>query len=228
MKTTILQAVTNLSSVSNFELKSLYHGENKMNNVGTALEYFVKDMFCSTLDVSSIREKDRKHSDFLSYLGNQNNPPDFILKDGDAVEVKKIKTLKGDIQLNSSHPKLKLYSGDSRIKKACRESDGGDWHEKDVIYTVGSVVHGRIKVLWFVYGSCYAADNDVYESTFDRVSSKIASMKDLDFNKTNEIGRINSVDPLGITYLRVRGMWGIRNPHAVFGHLTDFDSHSEY
>lgn len=30
---------------------------------------------------------------------------------------------------------------------------------------------------------------------------------------------MNRVDPLGITYLRVRGMWGIENPWTVFDYV---------
>lgn len=33
---------------------------------------------------------------------------------------------------------------------------------------------------------------------------------------TRELGKLNKVDPLGITYLRIRGMWGIENPFQVF------------
>ena len=34
--------------------------------------------------------------------------------------------------------------------------------------------------------------------------------------QTRELGRINGVDPLRITDLRVRGMWMIRNPIVLF------------
>jgi hypothetical protein len=30
---------------------------------------------------------------------------------------------------------------------------------------------------------------------------------------------VNRVDPLGITYLRIRGMWGIENPIKVYNYL---------
>jgi len=36
------------------------------------------------------------------------------------------------------------------------------------------------------------------------------------------------VDPLGITYLRVRGMWGIYTPQKVFGYLTEFNKESDF
>lgn len=136
MKTNILKALLNLVKIKNFQLNSLYAGRNRMNNMGTALEYFVKDIFCDTINANGISEKDRKHSKFLSYSGNQNNPPDFIIKGGDAVEVKKIENkIKGHIALNSSYPKSKLHSNDLRILPSCKNCDSGNWKRKDMIYT---------------------------------------------------------------------------------------------
>jgi hypothetical protein len=228
METNLLKAFINISNVKTFFIKELYSGQNRMNNAGTALEYFVKDMFCSSLDTPDIENKDRKHSDYLSYSGNQNNPPDFILKNGDAVEVKKIGGFTADIALNSSYPKSKLHSNDARILPSCRQTDGGNWSTKDIIYAVGSVIESKIKSLWFVYGDCYAADREIYERTFNTISSKIHEIDYIEFSKTNEIAGIKRIDPLGITYLRVRGMWGIKNPHQVFGSLVNFDRRSEF
>jgi hypothetical protein len=41
----------------------------------------------------------------------------------------------------------------------------------------------------------------------------------VEFSETNELGRVNRVDPLGITYLRIRGMWGIDNPMKAFSYV---------
>ncbi|MEK7128700.1 MAG: NgoPII family restriction endonuclease [Patescibacteria group bacterium] len=229
METNILKAIHNISRLKSFKLTELYFGQNRMNNVGTALEYFIRDVFCSSIDVVDLENKDKKHSEYLSYLGNQNNPPDFIIKNSDAVEVKKIGGLVGDIALNSSYPKSKLHNNDSRTNKSCKKSDGGDWSQKDIIYVVGSVPESKIKTLWFVYGDCYAADREVYEKTFKSISKKIHEIDHLEFSaKTNEIAGVRKIDPLGITYLRVRGMWGIDTPHKVFGCLTEFSRDSEF
>lgn len=228
METNLLKAFNNISKLDTFALTELYSGQNRVNNVGTALEYFVKDMFASSINTIGLENKDRSHSEYLSYLGNQNNPPDFMLKNGDAVEVKKIITVVGDIALNSSYPKSKLHSDDTRILQSCRDSDGGNWAEKDILYTVGSIAESKIKVLWFVYGSCYAADREVYERTFNSISSKVHEINHLEFISTNEIAGVRKIDPLGITYLRVRGMWGIQTPHKVFGSLTGFDTESQF
>jgi len=229
METNILKAINNISKLKSFKLTELYSGQNRMNNVGTALEYFVRDVFCSSIDVVGLEEKNKKHSEYLSYLGNQNNPPDFIVKNGDAVEVKKIMGLVGSLALNSSYPKSKLHSDDTRILQSCRDCDGGNWSKKDIIYAVGSVSESKIKTLWFVYGDCYSADREVYEKTVKSISTKVHEIDHLEFTaETNEIAGVRKIDPLGITYLRVRGMWGIDTPHKVFGSLTEFNRESEF
>jgi len=42
---------------------------------------------------------------------------------------------------------------------------------------------------------------------------------DVEFSQTKELGRVNKVDPLGITHLRIRGMWHIEHPNKVFNYL---------
>lgn len=41
----------------------------------------------------------------LSHQGNKNHPPNFIIRGGDAIEVKKIESKNRNIALNSSFPK---------------------------------------------------------------------------------------------------------------------------
>lgn len=41
--------------------------------------------------------------------------------------------------------------------------------------------------------------------------------------ESKELGHINKVDPLGVTYMRVRGMWGIDNPWKVFSYIYERD-----
>ena len=62
--------------------------------MGDALEYYIKDLFCNSLHENDIEKKNIIYEENFSYFGNQNNPPDFIVKDGDAIEVKKLKVLK--------------------------------------------------------------------------------------------------------------------------------------
>ena len=217
MVTNILKALANIKKVNDFYLPDLYNGKNRINNVGVALEYFVKDAFCDTFAIKDLVAKGNKYAKHFSYIGNTNNPPDFIVKESDAVEVKKIGNPTAGLALNSSYPKNKLYSDDPFITAACKSCE--DWKEKDVIYVAGVVKDEKISSLWFVYGDCYAADKEVYEKLRRKIIAGVSSSEGVEFSKTKELGHINRVDPLGITYLRVRGMWGIDNPSKVFNYF---------
>ena len=50
----------------------------------------------------------------------------------------------------------------------------------------------------------------------------------LEAGETDELGRINKVDPLGITSLRVRGMWQIKNPSKVFSGVAALDPEMQF
>lgn len=160
---------------------------------------------------------DNKLSEVFSYLGNKNNPPDAMLKDGDAIEIKKIESDNSSLALNSSYPKAKLFSNSEMINKSCRTCE--DWTEKDMIYAVGVVKDEELRSMAMVYGDDYCAEQEVYERIKHTIKSGVQSIGDVEFSETNELGRVNKVDPLGITYLRIRGMWGIRNPFVVFDYI---------
>ncbi len=219
MNTNLLIALKNIVDKPVTSLVSHYSSSNRMNNVGEALELYVKDIFCNSLAVETLAEKNEIFSHYFSYIGNQNNPPDLMIQGGDAIEVKKIESLNSGIALNSSYPKNKLHSDSVMITKACRDCE--DWTEKDLLYVVGVTKNGILKSLWFVYGDCYAADNETYERIRTKISSGLRELTDVEFAETNELGRVNRVDPLGITYLRIRGMWHIENPNKVFDYVAE-------
>jgi hypothetical protein len=210
----ILKAILNIAKKPITELKEGYSGRNKINNIGEALEIYIQDAFAETITESDINLRKQKISDVFSYLGNQNNPPDIILRNGDAIEVKKIQSKGSAIALNSSYPKHKLYSDDSKITDACRECE--DWNVKDIIYAVGITSDTSLQHLWLVYGDCYAASREVYARIGKNIKQGVAEIPDIEFSETKELGRVNKVDPLGITNLRIRGMWHIDNPLKVF------------
>lgn len=216
MKTNLLIALKNIANKPITNLVSHYSSGNRMNSRGETLELYIKDIFCNSLDLK-MNEKLEAFSEHFSYIGNQNNPPDIIIRGGDAVEVKKIEGLNSGIALNSSYPKDKLYANSSMITKECRDCE--NWVEKDLLYVIGVAKHDVLKSLWFVYGDCYAANKAVYERIREKISSGLLELRDVEFAETNELGRVNRVDPLGITYLRIRGMWHIENPNKVFNYL---------
>ena len=155
----------------------------------------------------------------FSYLGNQNNGPDVIITNGDAFEIKKIQNLKASLALNNSFPKDRLYRDDHRITEECRNIDGGNWTSKEIFYVIGATEKSKIKHLFFVHGRCYAAERAVYETKSDRLKQGIDiffNNEGWDTTKTTELGRINKMDPLGITNFRIRGMWEIENPYVCF------------
>jgi hypothetical protein len=200
-----------------FELMAYSRSHNRANNMGEALEEYIKDVFAGTVGLNDENARNTQLSQTFSYLGNQNNPPDIIIRGGDAIEVKKTESPVSDLALNSSYPKAKLFSGSRMITAECRKCE--EWTEKDLIFAVGVCKNNILSQLSFVYGVDYAAGADTYERIETIISNGVNSIPDVEFADTNELARVNRIDPLGITYLRVRGMWGIRNPVRTFDYI---------
>ncbi len=218
----ILKAIINIANNPIVVLTDTYVGRNTINNVGQALEIYIQDVFADTVTEDDSDKRNEKINQIFSYLGNQNNPPDIILKGGDAIEVKKIQSKGSAIALNSSHPKSKLHSNDSKITDACRTCE--EWDVKDIIYAVGVTNDTELKHLWLVYGDCYAASKEIYSRIGQTIKEGVKEIEDIEFSETKELGRVNRVDPLGITNLRIRGMWHIDNPLKVYKDFYEADN----
>ncbi|AFT66178.1 NgoPII family restriction endonuclease [Cycloclasticus sp. P1] len=210
----IIKAIINIANEPIVQLRDSYTSRNTINNIGQALEAYMQDAFANTISEPSPQKRNERINEVFSYLGNQNNPPDIILKDGDAIEVKKIQSKGAAIALNSSYPKSKLHSDDSKITDACRDCE--DWTAKDIIYAIGVTSDQNLKHLWLVYGDCYAASREIYTRIGKTIKEGVKEIEDIEFSETKELGRVNRVDPLGITNLRIRGMWHIDNPLKVY------------
>lgn len=219
----ILTAIKNIAEFGSSDLRA-YSSTYlvRINAVGEQLEFYTKDALCGSFRLRQ-QEKEARYREVFSLLGNQNNPPDAIIRGGDAYEIKKIQTLAASLALNSSSPKDRLHRNDPRITGACRNCEGGNWNEKDMFYVVGCTQNSKIKYLFFVQGRCYSAESEVYERIVTRLKAGIegtAKSGGIEgSSQTVELGRINKVDPLGITNLRVRGMWMIENPLRVFSYI---------
>ena len=211
--TNIIEAIINIINFNNFEIRDFYTGRNRANSVGDALEEFIKDSFANTFELDE-QDRIKIFSNKFSWLGNQNHPPDLMIKKGGAIEVKKTQSSKSDLALNSSFPKSRIYSDSKMITQECRSCE--DWLEKDLIYCVGHTTDSTLHSLWLIYGNIYAANHAIYERIKDKISSGVNSIPNVEFSETKELGRVNKVDPLGITNLRIRGMWQIQNPRKVF------------
>ncbi len=221
----LLQAIKRITENPIIQVKDYYTGRNRANSVGEALENYVKDIFANSFELSEA-ERLQKFNEVFSYLGNQNNPPDIILRNGDAIETKKVQSPTSALALNSSYPKAKLFADSPMITQACKNCE--DWTEKDIVYIIGHTNDTDIKYLWFVYGDCFSADKEVYEKIKTTISSGITTIPNVEFTETNELGKVKKVDPLGVTDLRIRGMWHIENPHKIFSYLNKVDPNTSF
>ncbi len=217
--TNILKAIINIVKNPIIELKTYSNSHNRANNMGESFEEYIKDAFAGTIAENNLILRKEKFKKCFSYFGNQNNPPDFIITGGDAIEVKKTESPTSDLALNSSYPKAKLIASSPMITQDCRECE--KWAEKDIIYACGVCKDNKILSLSFVYGIDYAAKPEIYERIKNTITSGVNDIPNVEFSKTRELGRVNKVDPLGITYLRIRGMWGIKNPVKTFHYIYE-------
>lgn len=219
-QTTIIDAIVNLVNNPIITLGREYRSRNRANSMGEALEEYVKDLFAGTFKYEPQERYDRFERVF-SYIGNNSNPPDAMLRGGDAIEVKKIESLDASLALNSSYPKHMLRADSPMISDACRNAER--WTEKDMLYVVGVVQNNMLRHLAMVYGLDYCASENCYRGLKTRIAQGVNAIEGVEFSQTRELGRINRVDPLGITYMRVRGMWGIENPWSAFDYVYQRD-----
>ena len=189
----------------------------KITRAGEGLEGYIKDAISGSFG-AGIEERLRAYAKAFSWQGNQVNPPDITVWEklgGDAFEVKKMKAALADLELNSSYPRDYLYSEDKMISAGCRAAE--NWAKKDMFYAIGYVPGSKIKCLALIHGPCYAASKETYERPRKLVAEGLKEgMRGIHLAQTRELGRINGVDPLRITDLRIRGMWMIRNPLVLF------------
>ena len=213
----IIDAIKNLIEHPVVDVISHYTARNRANGMGDALEEYIKDLFADTFGLTE-RKRMTRQSEVFSYLGNNNNPPDAMLRGGDAIEVKKIESNSSALALNSSYPKQKLCRDNPMISNKCRTAE--NWVDKDMIYTVGYVDNkNKLRQLAMVYGRNYCASDECYSRIKTTIKEGVQSIPGIGFSDTKELGHVNRVDPLVITYLRVRGMWGIENPWKVYSYV---------
>lgn len=221
----IINAIINLVQNPITQLVNYNQGKNRANHMGDALEEYIKDIFSNSFGMSETERLERISSVF-SYLGNNSNPPDAMLKHGDAIEVKKIESDNATLALNSSYPKHTVLSSSSMISSACKTAE--NWTEKDIIYAVGVVKQNHLKHLCMVYGLDYCASDECYSRIKNIIKTGVEAIPGIDFAESKELGHINKIDPLGITYMRVRGMWGIENPWKVFSYVYTRDMSKKF
>lgn len=190
--------------------------QNRVNQMGAVLEDYIKNAFADCVGKDQRTINSQRKTTF-SYLGNNTNPPDAMLKGSDAIEIKKVESAQNAIQLNSSFPKNKLYSSNPKISCKCKDCE--KWDTKDMIYVVGHVQNSILHNIIFVYGDVYCDAHNVYEKVENTIKECVQTLEDVELSETKELGRVNKVDHLGISSLRVRGMWVIASPFKQFEYL---------
>lgn len=196
------------------------HASNRANSMGDALENYILEAYSGTIGETNREYKLKRIDEVFSYTGNNSNPPDGMIKGGEAIEVKKIESRGSQLQLNSSNPKSKLYKNDPRLNSKAVSAE--EWIEKDFVYIVGFIDNklNSLKELSFIDSSLYCADKEIYDRPFKKIKEGILEIPNVEFNSnTKELGRVNKVDPLGIASLRIRGMWLLDNPFKVFSDI---------
>ena len=222
----VLDEIYNIVRHKNFALKEFYSGNNRANNMGDALEHYIKDAFAGTFHINDELPRLNIYNEKFSWLGSKNNPPDIMIRGGDAIEVKKMQNAKSALALNSSYPKAYLNHTNPMITDDCKSCE--NWTVKDLIYCIGHSSDINLHSLWMVYGSIYAAKQETYQRIKTIISDGIKQTPDVVFSDTKELGRVNKVDPLGITHLRIRGMWQIENPRKTFYYLHKSTEDKEF
>ena len=210
-KTNVINALINLYNLKDFENNETSNTGNTLNDVGAKLETYIKKLFIDKND----KDYPNNALDYFSYEGNQKNPPDFMLREGDAFEVKKLEAVSSDIPLNSSFPKETLKFDDPKLTKKCRNSELVSWKEKDIFYIIGYQKDKLLKHVFFIQGSCFACSYDYYNQIFQNLKKHIEK-GDFILSDTDEIARLNNIDPLSHTDFRVRPMFILRNPFKIF------------
>lgn len=81
----IINIIVNLIKNPRTQILNSNLWNNRANNSGDALKKYVKDIFANTLNQSKNR-RIKMISNVFSYLGNNSNPPDAMLKNRNVIK----------------------------------------------------------------------------------------------------------------------------------------------
>jgi hypothetical protein len=225
VKTNLLKSIINISKSKDLKQENYkkIKANNKIKEQGEGLEIFIKDSFCkipkgSTLEKNRIKDYLEKFSD----TGNANNPPDAMIKGGDAIEIKKKDDKskvgsKGSLQLNSSPPKSFLSNLDKNIQNSTKKCEKEPW-EKEYLYVIGNIKSGKLWRVTYCYGNCFVSPSGEYSKIFDSIKNAInkTNIGTAELIESDELGRIKKIDPQDFTTLRIRSMFELKSPNKIF------------
>jgi hypothetical protein len=214
---------SNYAEMDEPSLDDVYDSAISINSAGERMEYFIKDLLAKSINKESADEKAAEHKKYLSWLGSQNHPPDLMIRDGPAIEVKKSRGKHRKLQLNSSTPRIKLRADMDRVNSDCANCE--DWSEKDMVYALGSrVSKSNVGFIWVVYGDCWCDKSEVYKEVTDDLEEAIEESPPtngtLDMSG-NEIAKVRDVGSgMGAEH-RTRSMWSIGHPAKMFSQYIE-------
>ena len=222
MVTNILQAISNISKSKDLELanyKEIKAEKNRIQKQGAGLEIFIKDSFCGIPNGSTPKEKRiENYLKQFSDTGHANNPPDAMIRGGDAIEIKKHEEFRiSSIALNSSPPRTILTDKDRNITSETEDCEQKPW-KRDYLYIIGNQTSKKLRRVTLCYGNCFVAFDNIYRDFFDKIKKSISEgdIGGAKFRDSKEFGRISEIDPQDFTKLRIRSMFELKNPNDIF------------
>lgn len=239
MNRNIIDAIGTLLKRHPFYLNDPYSNENSLRSARYwSIEEYVKNLFADTFHFTNRTEKISRWGDVF-HIGNAINPPDLMLRGGDAIEIKnvyiperinedtyaidiygyKTKYLYSPLVLNTVYPRQKLFVDDPLVTNSCCKAE--KWTEKDIIYAVGVSKGKQLTHFCMVYGCDYCASSEHYKKILQEMRARLQDIPNFDFNLSyeRELGRISAIDPTGTTRLNLRNMWHIENPWSFFRYV---------
>ena len=233
MSLNILTAIKNISDFKTNNMSEYFkdYATTQIKTVRQQMEYYVKDAISGSFKSAKDKKPTDRYNGIFSYIGSKNKPPDMIIQGGDAVVIKTIKTYRGSLTINNYPPKDRIMWNDPWIVKNCREIDGGQWNSKDVFYATGWIEKRRMKYLIFIQGSCFIPEEKVYNKKIQGLKKNIydyLESEGLEANRTIGLGKVNNMDPLGITDLRIKGVWRIKHPLKTFSDTFSYDKNKDF
>ncbi|MBN1617951.1 NgoPII family restriction endonuclease [Candidatus Dojkabacteria bacterium] len=229
----ILTAIKNISNFRNNNMSEYFkdYAGSQIKTVRQQMENYVKDAISGSFNSVKNKKPTERYNGVFSYIGNKNQPPDMIIQNGDAIVIKTIKTYKGSFTINNSPPKDRLMWNDPWIIKNCRRIDGGQWNNKDLFYVIAWIEKRRMKYLNFIQGSCIFPEQKFYNKKIHDLKNNIYNYLEsegLEANRTIALGKVTNIDPLGITNLRIKTVWRIKNPLKIFSDTFRYDNKREF
>ena len=233
MSLNILTAIKNISDFKTNNMSEYFkdYATTQIKTVRQQMEYYVKDAISGSFKSVKDKKPTDRYKGIFSYIGSKNKPPDMIIQGGDAVVIKTIKTYRGSLTINNYPPKDRIMWNDPWIVKNCREIDGGQWNSKDIFYATGWIEKRKMKYLIFIQGSCFFPEEEVYNKKIQGLKKNIydyLESEGLEANRTIGLGKVNNMDPLGITDLRIKGVWRIKHPLKTFSDTFSYDKNKDF